>query len=122
VWAVAEHPELWTDRTPERRTQLDRAPRFGLARDVERLPLDAFQAPEVLPRIRPSRPVRVRGPFLTYLWLPWSYGDRETGGRWHRMRCRLGRHQMDGGQTVQLDGEVVFIERRCRWGATGTGG
>ena len=68
---------------------------------------------------------RARGPFLTYLGMPWSYGDRDSSDRWHRLQCRRGRHEMHGGHTMQVDGAVVFIERQCRWcdaGASPSGG
>ena len=109
---MAEHPELWTEKTPEPRYLFDRAPTFGLARDVERLPQEVPPAP--IPS-SPRKPRRERGPFLTYLALPWSYGDGDTGEFWHRVRCRLGRHAMSGGHAMQLGGTLVYIERRCRW-------
>ena len=109
---MAEHPELWTERTPEQPYLFGRAPAFGLARDAERRPPEV--PPDPVPIAR-GRPRRERGPFVTYLCLPWSYGDRSPGDFWHRLRCRLGRHEMTGGHTVQLGGDFVFIERSCRW-------
>ena len=109
---MAEHPELWTERTPERRYLFDRAPRFGLARDAERL---GEEVPPVPPTTSTWKGRRERGPFLTYLRLPWSYGDRNATDLWHRVQCRRRRHQMSGGHTVQLGSTVVFIERSCRW-------
>ena len=109
---MAEHPELWTERTPEERYLFDRVPSFGLARDAERM---RDGVPPVIPRTNVRKPRRQRGPFLTYLRLPWSYGDRSPGELWHRLRCRRGRHEMGGGHTMQLGSTVVFIERRCRW-------
>jgi hypothetical protein len=108
---MAEYPELWTERTPERQL-FDRTPTFGLAREAERPPAEIAPAPTTT---EPRKPRRERGPFVTYLSLPWSYGDRTTGDRWHRLKCRFGRHQIAGGHTVQLDSTVVYIERRCRW-------
>ena len=108
---MAEHPDLWTERTPERYL-FDRTPAFGVAREVDRLAEDVVVDPEP---VVPRKPTRERGPFVTYLFLPWSYGDREPGDFWHRIRCRLGRHEMCGGHTMHLDGALVFIERRCRW-------
>jgi hypothetical protein len=109
---VAEDLERWTERTP------DRAPTFGLAREAERLPVPAPPAPaeDVDPLPAPSESGDERGPFLTHLLLPWSYGDHDTlADKWRRLRCRRGRHEMIGGQTMQVGGSVTFLERRCRW-------
>lgn len=95
---MAEHPELWKEPTPDVAAQLDPLPTPG---------------PE-LPEERP----RERGPFVTYLLLPWSYGDRNSGERWHRLQCRRNRHEMGGGHTMQVGGTEVFVERRCRWCGT----
>jgi len=100
---MAELPELWTEKTPEQRPCSDVVPALGPAPNVEQLPLE----------LPPSR--QERGPFLTYLAMPWSYGDRDSRDRWHRWKCRWGRHDINGGHTMQVDGGVVFIERRCRW-------
>ena len=112
VSIMAEHPELWTERTPEQRYLFDRPPSFGLARDAERM-RDGI--PPVIPRTTRRKPRRERGPFVTYLRLPWSYGDRSAGDVWHRMQCMRRRHEMMGGHTMQLGSDVVFIERQCRW-------
>ena len=114
---MAEHPELWTEKTPAPRHLFDRVPAFGLARDAERLPLEVAE-PEP---VEPSKPPRDRGPFVTFLCLPWSYGERDPGARWHRLQCRWWRHEMSGGHPMQLSGTVVFIERRCRWCGTEAG-
>ncbi len=112
---MAEHPELWTEKTPE--PLPDRTPAIGTGRDLERLSPE--NQPEEAP-VPPAKPGRERGPFLTYLFLPWSYGDgdRQPGETWHRMKCRLRRHQMTGGQMVQVGGESVFLEASCRWCGT----
>lgn len=115
---MAEHPELWTERTPEPRYLFDREPTFGVARDAERMRQGVL--PDVrVPRSRRRR--RDRGPFLTYLRLPWSYGDHDSSELWHRVQCRRGHHDMRGGHTMQLGSAVVFIERRCRWCEAGPG-
>lgn len=77
---------------------------------VHVLPAEAVELDEPVP---PS-PGRGHGPFVTYLCLPWSY-DRTSGEGWHRLKCRLGRHEIAGGHTMQIGGDVVFVERRCRW-------
>lgn len=107
---MAEHPELWTERTPEQRYLFDRVPTFGAAHDAELMRNGHPPAPRA-----PRKPRRERGPFVTYLRLPWSYGDRGPGDRWHRVQCRLGRHVMAGGHTMQLGSSMVYVERTCRW-------
>jgi len=122
---MADLPELWTEKTPERqRSQLERAPTFGVAREAEIYvsgPPDA--QPDEQWDDRPTRkPRREQGPFVTYLRMPWSYGERRRSDVWRRIQCRRGRHQMSGGHTMHLDGALVFIERRCRWCEAGTEG
>ena len=109
---MAEYPELWTETRPEERYLFDRAPTFGVAREAERM---REGVPPVSRARTPHRRRRQRGPFVTYMRLPWSYSDRNVGDVWHRVRCRLGRHEIRGGHTMQLGSAVVFVERRCRW-------
>ena len=108
---MAEHPELWTERTPE--PLADRTPVLGVSHELARI---GEETPHEEPP-PPREPRRERGPFVTYLFLPWSYGDgdRQPGESWHRMKCRLRRHQMTGGHMVQVGGELVLVERSCRW-------
>jgi hypothetical protein len=109
---MGELPELWTERTPEKRYLYDVEPTFGVARDAERM------RQGVPPERRTTtyrRQRRERGPFVTYLRLPWSYGDRSAGDTWHKLRCKTGRHEITGGHTMQLGSATVFIERQCRW-------
>jgi hypothetical protein len=108
---MAEHPELWTERSPEQRYLFDHQPTFGLAGEAERMRGGEPPAP----RVSTARRRRQRGPMLTYLRLPWSYSERSPGDVWHRMKCRRGRHEMAGGHAMQLGSTVVFVERRCRW-------
>lgn len=112
---MAEHPELWTERTPERLS--DRTPALGVSHELARI---REETPPDDPPPPSPEPRRQRGPFVTYLFLPWSYGegDRQPGESWHRMKCRLRRHQMTGGHMVQVGGESVFLERTCRWCGT----
>jgi hypothetical protein len=107
---VAEDLERWTERTPH---LFNRAPAFGLAREAGQL--DGELPPAPVEDDPPRRPRREKGPFLTYLNMPWSYGDREERHFWHRLRCRLGRHELHGGHPMQVAGEVVYLDRRCRW-------
>lgn len=109
---MAELPERWSERTPEVRYLFDRVPTFGLARDAERM---RQGVPPERRQPNPRKRRRERGPFVTYLRLPWSYGDRSPGDVWHRIQCWRGRHEMGGGHTMQLGSAVVFVERSCRW-------
>ena len=110
---MAEELERWTEKTPERQSLFDRTPAIGLSRDVARLQQELAQPPD--PPAIPPKPPREWGPFMTYLQMPWSYGDRTPGDFWHRVRCRVGRHEIAGGHSMQLAGAVVFVERQCRW-------
>lgn len=110
---MAELPEIWTEKTPARPGLFDRAPTFGVAHEAERLA--AQPPPEAADENEPRKPRRQHGPFLTHLLLPWSYGDRSPGDRWHRLQCWRGRHALVGGHAMQLDSAIVFVERRCRW-------
>ena len=110
---VGEELELRGETTPARPSTLDGTQRFGLARAAELVP------DEPPPEAPPARSLLARrrepGPFMTYLCLPWSYGERDSFARWHRLRCRLGRHDVVGGHVMQLGGDDVFVERQCRW-------
>ena len=110
---MAEELEPWTERTPEPQSLVDRTPALGRAAEVQRL-REQINQPSDPPAI-PPKPPRERGPFMTYLQMPWSYGDRAPGDFWHRTRCRVGRHEIAGGHAMQLAGAVVFVERQCRW-------
>ena len=108
---MAEDLERWTQRAPQRVS-------FGLAREAELQPLPAPSEPpaDEDDSDLATDPEPERGAFLTYLLLPWSYGDHDTiADKWRRLRCRRGRHEMAGGHTMQLGGSMTFIERSCRW-------
>ena len=109
---MADYPELWTEKTPERRYLFDQVPTFGLAHDAEKM---RQGVPPPIRAARTGKRRRERGPFVTHMRLPWSYGDHTAVDTWHRMRCRLGRHEIRGGHTMQLGSAMVFVERRCRW-------
>lgn len=116
---MEQYPEPWSERTPERYRPGPPAT-FGLARDAERLLQQPAPSDEPEPDEPPRKPRRERGPFVTYLCLPWSYGDHTSSADvWRRLRCRRGRHQVGGGHIMQVGGTEVFVEPRCRWcGAT----
>lgn len=109
---MAEDLERWTERTPEPSHLFNRVPTFGLARDAERI---CDIAPTLPIEVEPRKPRRERGPFITYLRMPWSYGDRGERDVWHRIRCRVGRHEIAGGHAMQVAGTTIFVERSCRW-------
>jgi hypothetical protein len=109
---MADHPELWTEKTPEPKYLFDRVPTFGVANEAEKMRMGVPPPPRVA-RTRKRR--RERGPFVTYMRVPWSYSDHNAADTWHRMRCRLGRHEIHGGHVMQLGSATVFVERRCRW-------
>jgi hypothetical protein len=109
---VAEDLERWTERTPERHHLFGRVPTFGAAAEAARVEEGAGPPPPAPP---PRTAPRERGPFVTYMRMPWSYGDRGERDFWHRIQCRVGRHEITGGHPMQLAGNVVFIERSCRW-------
>ena len=50
-----------------------------------------------------------------HLRLKWANRDSHLGGLWHRMKCRCGRHEIHGGEQIQLGSKLVRVERRCRW-------
>ncbi len=108
---MAEYPELWTERTPKQRYLYGVEPTFGAAHDAELMRNGHPPAP----RVRPRKRQRDRGPFITYLRVPWSWGDNSPGDVWHRLQCRRGRHVIAGGHTMQLGSSTVYIERTCRW-------
>jgi len=118
---MADVPDLWTERMPATRPLFDRRPAFGLSRAAGGMPPEA---PPALVTTEPRMPEKEHGPFLTYLCLPWSYGDRgrTLGDLWHRLQCRRERHQVHGGHVAQVGGAVVFVERRCRWCGAEAGG
>lgn len=105
---MAEEPEPGLGKSSERRERLSRAS-LGLTRSANVVPPDV--APGAAEPDTGDRP----GSFMTYLCLPWSYGDRNAGEARHRLQCRMGHHDIAGGHTMHLDGDVVFVERRCRW-------
>lgn len=111
---MAELPELRSDRRPAPPPPpaplYGRPASFGVARDLELMKQGALP-----PRV-PRPPRQTRLPLGRIEGRP-RRGSRETGAAelWHRLLCRLGRHDMRGGHQLQLGSEFVFVERRCRW-------
>lgn len=114
---MAELPDGQSDllplRPPVARQLYDRPHAYGVARELERMK-EGFAPPPRTPRIPPRRERRRRGPWATFR--RWSTSrDRGPADVWHRMRCRMGRHEMRGGHQMQLGSRYVFVERRCVW-------
>jgi hypothetical protein len=114
---VAELPELWSDKTPERpsppRQLYDRPHAYGVARDLERIK-EGFVPPPRTPRVQPrSRRARTGPPGSFRRW--WAGRNSGPVDLWRRVRCRTGHHDIRGGHQMQLGSRFVLIERRCIW-------
>ena len=112
---MAELPEvrspLLPQRPPEPRQLYDRPHAYGVARELERMKAGVVPPPRT-PRTRTRR--ERRGPWASFR--RWSASrDRGPADAWHRIRCRMGRHEMRGGHQMQLGSRFVFVERRCMW-------
>jgi hypothetical protein len=116
---VAELPERWT--------QPAQPYRFGVAADggataAPRRTPAPVRAPSSHPldhrvwqcRAR-ARETPVQGRTWAHVRTWWASRDRGLGQVWHRVRCRYGRHDVRGGQQVQLGSRFVNVERRCVW-------
>lgn len=118
---MAELPELRTDTRPASAAPdgpqplFGRPPAFGVARDLE-LMKEGLLAP------RTRRPPRRSGLFVrgadasgTGVRGWWARTNNRPVDIWHRIRCRTGRHEIRGGEQVQLGSRFVYLERRCAW-------
>ncbi|MDQ4068173.1 MAG: hypothetical protein M3203_01640 [Actinomycetota bacterium] len=102
---------LLPQRPPPPRQLYDRPHAYGVARDLERMK-EGFVPPPRTPRIQPRSPRG--GPWASFRrWA--ATRERGPGALWHRLRCRMGRHEMRGGHQMQLGSSFVFVERRCVW-------
>lgn len=117
---MAEHPDV-QPTTPQRY-------RFGVAGELDR---DGLAPGRARPSTRTDRshpldhPVwqcraRARSaPLHGRTWAHvgawWASRDRHPGGLWRRMRCRFGRHDIRGGQQMQLGSRFVNVPRCCVW-------
>ena len=113
---MAELPDvrssLLPTHPPAPRQLYDRPHAYGVARDLEHIK-QGFVPPPRTPRIQ-RRPRREWGPWAAFR--RWSATrERGPGDVWHRIRCRMGRHEMRGGHQMQLGSRYVFVERRCVW-------
>lgn len=132
---MAEHTELTKHQDPDATPLFGHSHSFGVANDLERLRQG---------RLPPPKPPRIVGkqrgdhPLDHRFWQCWGEGRRRgIEGRawrhlrdrwansehrpvdiWHRCRCRFGRHEIRGGEQIQLGSRFEHIERRCRWCGT----
>lgn len=111
---MAEHPELWKDRTPESRPLFDHKHSFGVAREAERA-REAIASSSGLQQSNGHR----QGVAFPALHRPWANGEGRLSNFWHRVKCRSGRHEIQGGHSIQIGSDLVFFPRRCRWCDTG---
>lgn len=109
----------------------DQIHRFGVAREAGLLGdtvAIAARAPREAPRPSRGHPMDHRpwrcgsrareGSVEGRLWAhfrSWRASRDNVGDRWHRLQCRLDRHEMHGGEQVQLGSRLVHVELRCRW-------
>lgn len=83
--------------------------RFGVAAEVDRAISTATGAGR-----RAAEEGRDGGAWASLrTW--WASRDAHPRDAWHRLLCRVGRHEVSGGQRVQLGTDAVFIQRSCRW-------
>ncbi|MDP8937184.1 MAG: hypothetical protein M3O23_05570 [Actinomycetota bacterium] len=90
--------------------------RFGVAGELDRDGIVARRTRSST-RTRPgrARPDRFHGGRWDHLLSWWASRDRHPGGLWRRLRCRSGRHDVRGGQQVQLGSRFVNVPRCCVW-------
>lgn len=62
-----------------------------------------------------ARAAPLHGRSWAHLRSWWASRDRHPGGLWRRTLCRFGRHQIRGGQQVQLGSRFVAVPRCCVW-------
>ena len=97
----------------------EQAPRFGVAHDLDLIqrgvlpPSGGRSSPSAVRRRRAAAP---DGPgtwdhFMTW----WTDSDLQPTFLWHRVQCRRGRHDFQGGRRIQVGGRFVNTERCCAW-------
>lgn len=111
---MAEHPELWTDRASPDRPLFDHKHSFGLANEAERVRL-GIDRPS--PRSVASRPRSAGhgGAVSRVLLRSRGHNEGRLSNIWHRVKCRGGHHEIQGGHSMQMGTDWVFVQRRCRW-------
>ncbi|MFN2606552.1 MAG: hypothetical protein ABR511_01460 [Acidimicrobiales bacterium] len=90
-----------------------RVPRFGVADELDRAQRGV--APPAPSRSASARPTSRGDGGGHGLRTWWASRDTRPTDVWHRLRCRSGHHDVQGGQRVQLGGRYVNLERCCVW-------
>lgn len=122
---MAEHPDVRTGEWPEPpapatpsllrpRPIGGRAPRFGVAHE-----LDVLRGAPATKGRPPTAPERAATHPTAGAWdgmrTWWACRESRPVDVWHRLLCRLGRHDVRGGQQIQVGGRFVHVERCCVW-------
>jgi len=142
---MPETPDIWPNRWPEApvndtssaltpvRPIGGRAPRFGVARELD-LTGDGVRqdggrqgegrqggGPAARPPVARRRSAPRVAPEATAdgVWARlctwWACQEVHPGDLWHRLQCHFGRHQIEGGRQIQLGGRFLNTERCCVW-------
>jgi len=127
---MADTPDIWPSRWPEPQARPasssltpvrpigDRVPRFGVADELDKAQRAATSGNGWAGTPRPARkapPAPAREGAWTRLETWWACREVHPADLWHRMHCRFGRHQIEGGRQIQLGGRFVNTERCCVW-------
>jgi len=124
---MTDTPDIWPSRWPEPQVHTapssltpvrpigDRAPRFGVAHE-----LDTPERPAARGGGRTGGPGSVpAAPAKDGAWTRfetwWASRDTHPVDLWHRIKCHVGRHRIEGGKQIQLGGRFVRTERCCVW-------
>ena len=116
---------------PDPRAATPPSRRFGVAAELDRIQkalpparpesrsADGSRTHPLDHRIWQCRSRARRGPIKGRAWAHvrfwWAATDARPGDLWRRMRCRRGRHEIRGGQQMQLGSRFVNVERCCVW-------
>ncbi len=127
---MADTSDIWPSRWPEPQPRPasssltpvrpigDRVARFGVADELDKVQRAAMNGDGWTGTLRPAHkvpPVASRDGAWSRLKTWWACREMHPVDLWHRMRCRSGRHQIEGGQEIQLGGRFVNTERCCVW-------
>ncbi len=97
----------------------DRVSRFGVARELDAAqrtaPNDSPGATSPWPALPVAPPAVAKEGTWARVGTWWACREVHPVDVWHRLRCHFGRHQIQGGQRIQLGGRFVNTERCCVW-------